>query len=188
MISNPDSLCHKVFKARFFPNCSILEAPEVNGGSYAWKSICSDRDVVKRGMVWRIGNGAFVSIKEDKWLLDQCYRTIISPLPNIPPNAKVNSLIDSTSCAWKSDVVHQNFLPHEAKIILSIPLSFRLPSDRLIWSKTPSSLLIARSAYKLLACDASANNTSNSNPNPQKSFWRGLWMLQILSKMKHFAW
>ena len=31
MIDNPDSLCHKVFKARFFPNCSILEAPEVNG-------------------------------------------------------------------------------------------------------------------------------------------------------------
>ena len=48
MINNPDSLCHKVFKARFFPNWSILEAPEVNGGSYAWKSICNVRDVVKR--------------------------------------------------------------------------------------------------------------------------------------------
>ena len=94
MIDNPDSLCHKVFKARFFPNCSILEAPEVNGGSYAWKSICSARDVVKRGMVWQIGNGASVSIKEDKWLPNQCYRTVISPLPNIPPNAKVNSLIE----------------------------------------------------------------------------------------------
>lgn len=90
-------------------------------------------------------NGASVSIKEDKWLPDQCYRTVISALLNIPPDAKVSSLIDSTSCAWKSDVVHQNFLPHEAKIILSILLSFRLPSDRLIWSKTPSGLLTARS-------------------------------------------
>jgi len=142
MINNLDSLCHKVFKARFFPNCSILEAPEVNGGSYAWKSIFSVRDVVKRGMVWRIGNGASVSIKEDKWLPDQCYRMVISPFPNIPPDTKVSSLIDSTSCAWKVDLVHQN-LPHEAKIILSIPLSFRLPSDRLIWSKTPSGLLTA---------------------------------------------
>ena len=104
-------------------------------------------------MIWRIGNGASVSIKKDKWLPDRCYRMVISPLPNIPPDAKVSSLIDSTSCAWKSDVVHQNFLPHEAKIILSIPLSFKLPNDSLIWSKTPSSLLIARSAYKLLAFD-----------------------------------
>ncbi|XP_030959119.1 uncharacterized protein LOC115981073 [Quercus lobata] len=139
-------------------------------------------------MVWRIGNGASIRIKENKWLLDQCYRTVISPLPNIPPDAKVSSLINSTSCAWKFDVIHQNFLLHEAKIILSIPLSFRLPSDCLIWSKTPSGLFIAQSAYKLLACDASTNNTSSSNPNPQKSFWRGLWMLWIPSKMRHFVW
>ena len=125
-------------------------------------------------MIWRIGNGASVSIKKDKWLPDQCYRMVISPLSNIPPNAKVSSLIDSTSCAWKSDVVHQNFLLHEAKIILSISLSFRLPNVSLIWSKTPSGLLIARSAYKLLACDALANNISSSNSNPQKSFFRGL--------------
>ena len=45
-----------------------------------------------------------------------------------------------------------------------------------------------RSDYKLWICDASANNTSSSNPNPQKSFWRCLWMLRTPSKMKHFAW
>ena len=48
MINNLDSLCHKVFKARFFPNCSILEAPEVNEWSYAGKNICDARDMVKR--------------------------------------------------------------------------------------------------------------------------------------------
>lgn len=79
------------------------------------------RDVVKRGMVWQIGNGDSVSLKEDKWLPDQCYRKVISPLPNIPPDAKVSSLIDSTSCDWKTDVIHQNFLTHEGKIMLSIP-------------------------------------------------------------------
>ena len=39
MINNLDSLCHRVFKARFFPDCSILEARDSNVGSYAWKSI-----------------------------------------------------------------------------------------------------------------------------------------------------
>ena len=57
MINNPDSLCHRVFKARFFPDCSILEAKDSTLGSYAWKSIIGARDVIREMMVWRIGNG-----------------------------------------------------------------------------------------------------------------------------------
>ena len=57
MINNSDSLCHRVFKARFFPDCSILEAKDSTLGSYAWKSIIGARDVIREMMVWRIGNG-----------------------------------------------------------------------------------------------------------------------------------
>ena len=62
MKNNPNSLCHWVFKARFFPTCSILEAKDSDTGSYAWKSILSTRDVIRKGMVWRIGNGQNVRI------------------------------------------------------------------------------------------------------------------------------
>ena len=48
MIHNLDSLCYKVFKTRFFPDCSILEAKDSTIGSYAWKSILSARDVIKK--------------------------------------------------------------------------------------------------------------------------------------------
>ena len=51
MINNPESLCHHVFKARFFLDCSILEARDSIVGSYAWKSILCARDVIQRGMV-----------------------------------------------------------------------------------------------------------------------------------------
>ena len=46
LINNPDSLCHRVFKAHFFPNCSILDAKDSPTGSHAWKSIVSARDVI----------------------------------------------------------------------------------------------------------------------------------------------
>lgn len=59
MINNLGSLCYRVFKAHFFPDCSILEAKESAIGSYAWKSILSARDVICKGMVWLIGNGQF---------------------------------------------------------------------------------------------------------------------------------
>ena len=97
MLKNPESLCHRVFKAHFFPDCSILEANSSTNGSYAWKSILSARDVVRKGMVWRIGDGKTVSLKEDKWLPDQVYRSVSSPLPSIPPDAKVSIFIDEVN-------------------------------------------------------------------------------------------
>ena len=177
MLKNPESLCHRVFKVRFFPDCSILEATSLINGSYAWKSILSAHDVVRKGMGWRIGDGKLMSIKEDKWLPDKVYRTVSSPLPSIPPNAKASTLIDTETRAWKEEEVKHMFLPHKAKNILSIPLSTRLPQDSIIWSKNPSSVFSTQSAYQLLASDASASNPGSSNPHPQRLLWRGVWTL-----------
>ena len=66
MTNNLDFFCHRVFKARFFLDCSILDAKESTTGSFAWKSILNARDVIQKGMVWRIGNGQNVRIKEDR--------------------------------------------------------------------------------------------------------------------------
>ena len=133
---NPDSLCYKVFKARFFPDCSILEAKDCMVGLYAWKSILSARDVVRKGMVWRVGNGQSMCIREDKWLPDQVCKTVMIPPPSLPPDAKVSTLIDPESATWKVDQLQQLFMPLDAKLILSIPLSARLPLDRLMVSYT----------------------------------------------------
>ncbi|XP_075645175.1 uncharacterized protein LOC142616192 [Castanea sativa] len=186
MLKNPESLCHRVFKARFFPNCTILEANPLTNGSYAWKSILSAREVVRKGMVWQIGDGKTVSLKEDKWLPDQVYRSVSSPLPSIPPNAKVSRFIDEKNGKWKEAEIRRNFLPHEAKKIMSIPLSTRLPQDSPIWSKTPSGIFSTRSAYKLLVNEASASSLGSSNPHPQRNLWRGVWMLRTPNKVKHF--
>ena len=102
MMHNSDSRCYKVFKARFFPNCSILEAKECTVGSYAWKSILSARDVVRKGMVWWVGNGQSVCIREDKWLPNQFYKIVMIPPHSLPPNAKVCTLgrwIKSSNCS-----------------------------------------------------------------------------------------
>lgn len=137
LLNNQDSLCYKVFKARFFSDCSILEAQEQKGGYYAWKNIMSAREVVKQGLIWRIGDRATMSIKEEKWFSDPCYRKVSSLLPSILPKAKVSILVDHNLGTWKKEDIKQLFLLHEANAIISIPLSLRMPTSWMVWSKTP---------------------------------------------------
>lgn len=132
MLENLDSLCYKVFKACFFLDCSILDAKESALGSYAWKCILIAREVIEQGMVWRTGDGRSVCIKEDKWLLGPVARSVSSPLPDIPPDAKDHSRIDVDEHKQRAELIQELFLPHEAQMILSIPLSIRLPQDHII--------------------------------------------------------
>ena len=62
ILHNKTSLFYKVFKARFFPNTTIMEAANTRMGSYAWKSILKGRDIIQRGAIWRIGSGESINI------------------------------------------------------------------------------------------------------------------------------
>ena len=90
--------------------------------------------VVKEGLQWKVGNGECIWIWEDKWLpLSSTYK-VVAPNTFLHSNTRVSKLIDSTNASWKSAVIDVLFLPHEAETIKSIPLSSRLPEDRLIWA------------------------------------------------------
>ena len=57
LIHNKDSLFYKVFKAKYFPNCSILDEGVKVNGSYAWQSILKAREVVRMGQNGELGMG-----------------------------------------------------------------------------------------------------------------------------------
>ena len=48
----------------------------------------------------------------------------------------VVDLIDSRTTRQKIDVIDNLFIPHEAKLIKSIPLSVTLPADKMVWAET----------------------------------------------------
>jgi hypothetical protein len=54
---NPDSLCAQVLKAKYFPNSMVLEAKQKAGMLYTWRSVLSGIKLVKKGMIWRVGDG-----------------------------------------------------------------------------------------------------------------------------------
>ena len=68
LLHDTESLFYRVFKAKFFPNSSIMEASVPSFSSYAWRSIIHGGDVIKKGLAWRIGNGKSARILGDNWL------------------------------------------------------------------------------------------------------------------------
>jgi hypothetical protein len=57
MIQNLDSLCAQILKAKYSPNGDILQARAHGGISYTWRSILEGFKLMKKRMIWRIGNG-----------------------------------------------------------------------------------------------------------------------------------
>ena len=119
LIHNIESLFYKVFKAKYFPNCSILDAGIKTIGSYAWQSILKARSLVRWVSTWQIGNGEKVLIKSDNWLLDP-FTQVISPQKKFPNNTHVCALIDEEGPCWLEDRIREELRPHEANAVLDI--------------------------------------------------------------------
>ena len=45
LLHNDRSLFYRVFKPKFFPRCSLLEALDSTMGSYTWRSVLHGREV-----------------------------------------------------------------------------------------------------------------------------------------------
>ena len=73
-------LFYRVFKPKFFPDCSIMQAKAPSIASYAWKSIINGQEVIRKGAQWRIGDGHSVRIWGDRWILEINNPRIISPI------------------------------------------------------------------------------------------------------------
>ena len=100
----------------------------------------------------------------------------------------VGDFIDCSWGEWKIDLIRHMFLPHEAEIILVMPLSSTLPNDSLTWNSTANGIFSIRSSYKVVMDLRDHQDTSGgSSDSDIKKFWRRIWSIQIPSKVKKFG-
>ena len=96
--------------------------------------------------------------------------------------------MDEEGPRWIEEWIVQEFLPHETKIILRIPLSVNRVPNTLIWVGTKSGRYTTKSAYKMLSSSHEWTTSCPSNPSAQNSCWRRIWSLGVPNKIKHFIW
>jgi hypothetical protein len=109
LIQNPSSLCARILKAKYFSNCNLLNAKMKDGCSYTWRSIMQGVQVLKEGIIWRVGNGQHIGIWRDPWLPRGVTRRPITPRgQNLIQH--VDELIDPMTESWDLQLLSQTFL------------------------------------------------------------------------------
>ena len=123
LLHNKDSLFYRIFKSKFFPHGSIMDAPVCSQGSYAWKSLLKGREVLRKGLRWRIGTGDVVNLWSNPWLPSTIQLLIQSPMVHDFANAKVCSVINPSYKSWDAVLLNRP-LNHDIHIDIHILMMF----------------------------------------------------------------
>ena len=68
LIHSTHSLFYRVYKTRYFPNCSFMDAVLGSNPSYVWRSLLAAREIIREGSIWKVGDGKKIELSTHKWL------------------------------------------------------------------------------------------------------------------------
>jgi hypothetical protein len=186
MLTNPESLCARVLKAKYFPNTSILEAKPIGGISYAWRSILKGIKLMKEGLIWRIGNGELVNIWSDAWLPREGSRQPVTPRGQCLLT-KVAELINPQTGQWDENLVWEMFWEMDASVILATPVRDDFEDIPACYFDVKG-LFTVKSAYRIYVNIRDAGVSSSSGREEEKTQWSKIWEMPCLPKIKQFVW
>ena len=142
-----NSLFYRFFQSKYFLDVDFIRAKKGHHLSFAW-SIWAAQSLIKEGVQWQVGNGKDIHIWKDRWTTNPSTFRIVSPMKILPIDAKASALIDEEEGVWKTSLVRDIFMEHEADSILSILLSSTLPVD-IVWTAAVNGKFSVKSSYHL---------------------------------------
>ena len=112
LIAYLDSLVARVLKAKHFPFGELTGNVFKKNPSPCWQGIAHGLKLLKKGAIWRIGNGKKVWIWRDNWVPigDMKITTNLTNSRLI----RVSGLINQEDHSWKEETVRRIFMPHDA--------------------------------------------------------------------------
>lgn len=191
LMSNPESLVARVFKARYFPNGIFLEARSGSRPSAAWSSISKARILINKRRRIRIGNGYSTKIWDSPWIPDAGRFTMYTPRP---PDTyfpmHVADLIDPITRTWNKQLLATIFWPIDCARILSIPVGSIYSEDRLVWNYVKDGKFSVKMAYHVMVEERRRQEDSNTGQTSgvENRNWQAIWKLNLLPKVRMFLW
>jgi hypothetical protein len=131
LITAPDTLCAQILKAKYYPDGALLDTVFTGNGSSSWLAIVHGLELLKKGMIWCIGNGAAVRTWRDPW--------IPGTVNHRPSTARgrcryrwVADFLEADG-HWNEPRLRQYFAEEDVVQILKIQTSRRNEQDFLSW-------------------------------------------------------
>jgi hypothetical protein len=114
LLQDPTSLSARILKAVYYPSGEFLEAGLGSSPSKIWRSILDGRDVLRQGLIRRIGTGEETNIWDVNWLPHDGLLRPVTCILDTNTREKpqlVCDLIDATSMSWNQELLQEVFLP-----------------------------------------------------------------------------
>ncbi|XP_042504810.1 uncharacterized protein LOC122081684 [Macadamia integrifolia] len=191
----PDTAWAKFMKSIYFPNCEFLNAKLGTNPSWAWRSIVVGREVLRSGLIWRIGTGENIHIWKDNWLPSlPGYKLHHPPLEDCP-FTHVSEFIDPQSRCWNRTLIDRDIHHSERPAIYQIQISLFETQDKQVWGPTKQGLFTVKSAYHFLCnmwtekeLERPSSSTSHRWREVPTDVWKAIWNCSTLPKVKNFLW
>jgi hypothetical protein len=172
-------------KAVYYPSGDFLDANKVNSPSRIWRSIVDGWDVLKQGLIRRIGTGETTNIWSIDWLPTARLRRPIRCNTANPPQL-VSELIDGSSVCWDMSKLQTFFTLADIEVISNIPLCHGRQEDFWAWHHEKNGFLFVRSAYRILASMKASSIAGRSNRKEEEKEWINQWGVKVPSKVRLF--
>ncbi|XP_057808734.1 uncharacterized protein LOC131023209 [Salvia miltiorrhiza] len=170
ILKNMGSLLARVLKHRYFREGDLLTA--------------KGRDLLAWGNRWKVGDGLNIKAFKARWILGRDIWSCPSDHAD-SQDLTVADFIEREN-TWDSGKLKSFFPPFICDDIASIQLSGEAREDRCYWSFDERERYVVKSSY--LSATNFYEPHSSASTFHNSPWWKRFWALQILPKIKHFAW
>lgn len=117
LLTRPDSLCARVLKVWYYHEGNFLDSSRKKHASHTWRAILAGRDVLKMGLIKRIGDGTSTNIWRDRWIPMHPGAKPMTPSDGQAVNMVSDLMTEDGQ--WDEALIDQShFLPIDANDIL----------------------------------------------------------------------
>ncbi|KAI4969081.1 hypothetical protein ZWY2020_046411 [Hordeum vulgare] len=188
LLMSSNSLCASLLRAKYFPNGNLVDTVFTGNASAVWRGLEHGLQLVKKGMLWRVGNGMNIKVWRDPWIPRGMPFIPITPRRNCRLK-RVHEFLNEQG-GWRVDLLRQYFWHPDVEAILKIRTSARW-DDFISWPWEKSGVLTVKSAYHVAMAfhyDQFNPGSASADPSGDRPLWKLTWDTKVPPKLKNFAW
>jgi hypothetical protein len=177
-----------VLKARYYREGDFLSAPCPKRASYTWRSIVHGRELLREGLVWRIGDGETVKVMEDRWIPRASAQHLLGCKEDNCPKY-VSDFMLAGGGAWDELKLREFFYEVDVQDILKIHIGREGVEDFIAWNHTKTGIFSVKLAYHLAVHRKKIRKgwKESSRSCDQQKGWLAMWGTNMPRKVKvHF--